>query len=268
MEVVIFTFAAIASVAGGVGVIGSRLPVRNALSLLLVLGSLAVTYLLLAAQFVAVLQVIVYAGAIVVLFLFVIMLRHKQLGEMSPDRLRWQGPVGLVLAAAFLTLILLTIRFGVAAPPAPAPACVAIRSGLRDPAGGYHRRGGHRSAGRPDDGCGGAIRRHAGGRVAAMTVPISAYLALSALLFVLGITGVLLRRNALVVFMSIELMLNAVNLTFVAFARQLLAIEGQLAVFFVVLVAAVEVVVGLAIIIAIFRARDTVDIDDVDLLRG
>src|SRR2546430_17527755 len=122
MEVVISTFAAIASVAGGVGLIGSRLPVRNAFSLLLVLGSLAVTYLLLAAQFVAVLQVIVYAGAIVVLFLFVIMLLHKQLGEMSPDRLRWQGPVGLVLAAAFLTLILLTIRFGVAAPTAPAPA--------------------------------------------------------------------------------------------------------------------------------------------------
>ena len=101
-----------------------------------------------------------------------------------------------------------------------------------------------------------------------MTVPISAYLVLSALLFVLGITGVLLRRNALVVFMSVELMLNAVNLTFVAFARQLAALEGQVAVFFVVVVAAVEVVVGLAIIIAIFRTRDTVDIDDVDLLRG
>ncbi len=101
-----------------------------------------------------------------------------------------------------------------------------------------------------------------------MSVPLEAYLALSALLFVLGTTGVLLRRNALVVFMSIELMLNAVNLTFVAFARQRLAIEGQLAVFFVVVVAAVEVVVGLAILIAIFRTRDTVDIDDVDLLRG
>ena len=122
MELIVFIFAAIASVAGGVGVIGSRLPVRNALSLLLVLGSLAVTYLLLAAQFVAVLQVIVYAGAIVVLFLFVIMLLHKQLGKMSPDRLRWQGPAGLVLAAAFLTLILLTIRLGAAAPTAPAPA--------------------------------------------------------------------------------------------------------------------------------------------------
>jgi NADH-quinone oxidoreductase subunit K len=101
-----------------------------------------------------------------------------------------------------------------------------------------------------------------------MTVPISAYLALGALLFVLGIAGVLLRRSALVVFMSIELMLNAVNLTFVAFARQLGRLEGQVAVFFVLVVAAVEVVVGLAIIIAIFRTRTTVDIDDVDLLRG
>lgn len=101
-----------------------------------------------------------------------------------------------------------------------------------------------------------------------MTVPVSYYLALSAVLFTLGLVGVLVRRNALVVFMSIELMLNAVNLTFVAFARQLAAIEGQVAVFFVIVIAAVEVVVGLAIIIAIFRTRDTVDIDDVDLLRG
>lgn len=101
-----------------------------------------------------------------------------------------------------------------------------------------------------------------------MTIPVSAYLAVSALLFALGMAGVLLRRNALVVFMSVELMLNAVNLTFVAFARQLAVMAGQVAVFFVVVVAAVEVVVGLAIIITIFRTRDTVDIDDVDLLRG
>lgn len=101
-----------------------------------------------------------------------------------------------------------------------------------------------------------------------MTIPVSAYLTISALLFTLGMAGVLLRRNALVVFMSVELMLNAVNLTFVAFARQLAVTAGQVAVFFVVVVAAVEVVVGLAIIITIFRTRDTVDIDDVDLLRG
>lgn len=101
-----------------------------------------------------------------------------------------------------------------------------------------------------------------------MTVPPGAYFALSAALFTLGVAGVLVRRNALVIFMSIELMLNSVNLTFVAFARQLGRIEGQVTVFFVMVIAAVEVVVGLAIIIAIFRARDTVDIDDVDLLRG
>lgn len=101
-----------------------------------------------------------------------------------------------------------------------------------------------------------------------MTVPAGAYLVLSAVLFTMGTCGVLVRRNALVVFMSIELMLNAVNLSFVAFARQLGSLEGQVTVFFVIVVAAVEVVVGLAIIIAIFRSRETVDVDDVDLLRG
>jgi NADH-quinone oxidoreductase subunit K len=99
-------------------------------------------------------------------------------------------------------------------------------------------------------------------------VPASAYLALSAVLFTLGAVGVLLRRNALIVFMSIEVMLNSVNLAFVAFARQHASIDGQIAVFFVLVVAAVEVVVGLALIVNIFRARETVDVDDVDLLRG
>lgn len=99
-------------------------------------------------------------------------------------------------------------------------------------------------------------------------IPAQYYLTVSATLFTMGMVGVLVRRNALVIFMSIELMLNSVNLTFVAFARQLASIEGQVAVFFVIVIAAVEVVVGLAIIIAIFRQRSTVDIDDVDLLRG
>jgi len=101
-----------------------------------------------------------------------------------------------------------------------------------------------------------------------MSVPIPYYLALSALLFTMGVVGVLVRRNALVIFMSIELMLNSVNLTFVAFARQFGTVEGQVMVFFVMVIAAVEVVVGLSIIIAIFRTRGTMDIDDVDLLRG
>jgi NADH-quinone oxidoreductase subunit K len=99
-------------------------------------------------------------------------------------------------------------------------------------------------------------------------VPSSAFLALSAVLFTTGALGVLIRRNALIVFMSVELMLNSVNLAFVTFARQHLSVEGQVAVFFVLVVAAVEVVVGLALIVDIFRTRETTNIDDVDLLRG
>lgn len=99
-------------------------------------------------------------------------------------------------------------------------------------------------------------------------VPLAYYLVLSAVLFAVGMTGVLVRRNALIVFMSIELMLNSVNLTFVALSRSLSSIDGQLAVFFTIVVAGVEVVVGLAIIVEIFRSRASVNVDDVDLLRG
>ncbi len=101
-----------------------------------------------------------------------------------------------------------------------------------------------------------------------MSVPPDAYLVLSAVLFSIGTLGVLLRRNALILFMSIELMLNAVNLAFITFARLWGDVSGQVIVFFVLVVAAAEVVVGLAIIVNIFRTRETVDIDDVDLLRG
>ncbi len=101
-----------------------------------------------------------------------------------------------------------------------------------------------------------------------MAVPAPYHLALSALLFTLGMVGVLVRRSALIVFMSIELMLNAVNLSLVTFARLWGNGDGQVLVFFVLVVAAVEVVIGLAIIVDIFRSRQTVDIDKVDLLRG
>jgi NADH-quinone oxidoreductase subunit K len=101
-----------------------------------------------------------------------------------------------------------------------------------------------------------------------VTVPAAYHLGLSALLFSLGIVGVLVRRSALVVFMSVELMLNAVNLTLVTFSRVHGTVDGQILVFFVLVVAAAEVVIGLAIILDIFRSRETVDIDDVDLLRG
>ncbi len=100
-----------------------------------------------------------------------------------------------------------------------------------------------------------------------MTVPASWYLVLATLLFAIGGLGVLIRRNLIVMFMSIELMLNAVNLAFVALARQEHAMDGQVMVFFVMTVAAAEAAVGLAIILAVFRHRETVNADEVNLLR-
>jgi NADH-quinone oxidoreductase subunit K len=99
-------------------------------------------------------------------------------------------------------------------------------------------------------------------------VPISYYFALSAILFALGALGVLLRRNAIIIFMSVELMLNAANLLFVAFARMYEALQGQIYVFFVIAVAAAEVAVGLAIIVAIFRTKKSIDIDEMSSLKG
>ncbi len=111
-------------------------------------------------------------------------------------------------------------------------------------------------------------------------VPLAAYLALGLFMFTVGVVGVIVRRSPIVIFMCIELMLNAVNLTFLAFARysivnpgtselaQRSAVAGQMMVIFVMAVAAAEVAVGLGIIMAIFRLRENIDIDEMNLLRG
>ena len=98
-------------------------------------------------------------------------------------------------------------------------------------------------------------------------IPLAWYLILSAVLFCMGVAGFLIKRNLITVFMSIELMLNAVNLSFVTFAHQWHAVKGQIFVFFVMMVAAAEAAVGLAIIIAIFRTRNTLAVDRVDLMK-
>lgn len=100
-----------------------------------------------------------------------------------------------------------------------------------------------------------------------MEIPLSYYLLLSGILFSIGVIGVLTRRNAIVIFMSIELMLNAVNLTLVAFSKQLNALDGQIFVFFVMVVAAAEVAVGLALIVAIFRLKDSVYVDEINIMK-
>ena len=98
-------------------------------------------------------------------------------------------------------------------------------------------------------------------------VPLDHYLILSAVVFAIGVIGVLVRRNLIVVLMSIELMLNAVNLTFIAFSRYLGSMQGQVIVFFVMAVAAAEAVIGLAIIIAVFRHRRSLDPQEMQLLK-
>jgi NADH-quinone oxidoreductase subunit K len=98
-------------------------------------------------------------------------------------------------------------------------------------------------------------------------IPIEYYLVLSAFMFITGVIGVLTRKNAIIVFMSIELMLNSANLTFVTFSSYLGNVTGQLFVFFVMTVAAAEAAVGLAIIIALFRNKQTVSIDEINILK-
>lgn len=98
-------------------------------------------------------------------------------------------------------------------------------------------------------------------------VPVENYLILSGILFAIGVIGVLTRRNVIIIFMCIELMLNAVNLTFVAFARYFNDMSGHVFVFMVMTVAAAEAAVGLAIIIAIFRNKETVDVDEINIMK-
>jgi NADH-quinone oxidoreductase subunit K len=99
-------------------------------------------------------------------------------------------------------------------------------------------------------------------------VSLDWYILLSAILFTIGAVGVLTRRNAIIIFMSVELMLNAANLAFVAFARQFGDLNGQVLTFFVITVAAAEVAVGLALIVAIFRSKDSINVDEINLLKG
>jgi len=99
-------------------------------------------------------------------------------------------------------------------------------------------------------------------------VTIDWYIALSSILFVIGALGVLLRRNTIIIFMSIEMMLNSANLAFVAFARHLGDLDGQVLVFFVITVAAAEVAIGLALIVTIFRSKKSINIDDINLMKG
>ena len=99
-------------------------------------------------------------------------------------------------------------------------------------------------------------------------LPVTYYLGLSIILFTIGALGVLIRRNAIVIFMSVELMLNAANLAFVAYARYWQSMNGQIFVFFIMTVSAAEVAIGLALIVTIFRTKASIDVDQISSLKG
>jgi NADH-quinone oxidoreductase subunit K len=99
-------------------------------------------------------------------------------------------------------------------------------------------------------------------------ITVTHYIALSAVLFLIGVIGVLIRRNAILIFMSVELMLNAANLAFVAFARHFDRLDGQIISFFVMTVAAAEVAVGLALIVTIFKTKRSIDVDEISSMKG
>ena len=242
----------------------SRNPVTSAMFLVLTIVSLAGLFVLLHAFFLAAVQVLVYAGAVMVLFLFVIMLLDLKAEERR--KIKTLGIVGgLVSVGAILAIFLSSLLQG--------PA--RCRPNRRTLEGGTVRSAKLLFTPIPAavrDRLGAAARRD-GGRGAAqqegpeMNVGLEHYLVVSVLLFCLGLLGVIVRRNLLVIYMSLELMLNAANLALVAFSRFTDNLDGQVFVFFIITVAAAEVAVGLALIVALYRKRQTAHVEDLTTLK-
>ena len=269
---------------------------HSALFLVLTLVSVAVFFLQENAELLAAVQIIVYASAIVVLFLFVIMLLGVDREEALDDPIKYQRPAAFALGALLLAEVVFLAGHDWATGAKTARG-VPLKGGAPSPAG---------TTATTSSACarvlftdflwpfeitaallviavvGAVVLRpplRAAGRgqprggddpvsLGVLVVTDSYYLVLAALIFTIGAIGLLVRRNVIVMFMCVELMLNAANLTFVAFAHQLNDAAGQVIVFFTLVVAAAEVAVGLAIIVAIFRRRKGATADDVRALRG
>src|SRR5882762_7722943 len=291
---VFYAFAAVLLVSATL-VITSRNPVHSALFLVLAFFTAAGTWLLLRAEFLAIALVVVYVGAVMVLFLFVVMML-----DINIERLRegfWRNlPLALVVGGVlvFEMIAVLANRIYGARPRELPPGysntkelgrpvhrlCLCLRDRRGDPAGGDHR--GDRpdpapAQGPPLPGPVAAGRSPARGareagfhaRRERMTVTLSHYLVLGALLFAVSVVGIFMnRRNIIILLMALELMLLAVNLNFVAFSHFLGDVAGQVFVFFILTVAAAESAIGLAILVVLFRNLNTIDVEDLDSLKG
>ena len=264
---VAFYILAVAMAVAAIGVVRSQNVVHAALYLVVVLAGAAAQYILLAAEFVAWVQVLIYIGAIIILFLFGIMLTRAPMGNQGGSLDNTQR-----IAAAVVSLFV----FGVIT-----ALLVDAYGGKEIKLEGQARRARQHQHDRLVDlpRLSGALRgrvhappRRLGrcrrDRAEGLTVSLNSYLILSAFLFCTGIYGVLARKNAVLVLMSIELMLNAVNINLVAFSAFRGNISGQVFALFVITIAAAEVGVGLAIVLLIYRNEHTSDLDEVDQLKG
>ena len=307
-EQVLFWFLAAAIIGGAIFTMTRRNPVTAVMSLVGTFFALAALYATLSAHFLAIIQVLVYAGAIMVLFIFVVMILNRE--EATPVTMRglFIRSVG-VLSALYLVLVFFRIvgTSSVAGPPPSVPETFGTVSSIGDmlfrdflypfeaisllllvaivggvvvsrshKQGGRRRAGGRGAQGGPADGARRlpGRRRRAGSRAAGRSggegitdMPTHYYLTLSFVLFLIGTGGVLLRRNALIVLMGIELQLNAGNLAMLAFSRGLGDQKGHVFAFLIIALAAAEAAVGLAILVGLFRSRQTINLDEASLMK-
>src|SRR5258708_5471355 len=240
METAVFSVFALLALGSSVVVIAHKSPIYSTLSLVLTLFSVAVLFVLLGAPFIATLQLVIYTGAILVLFLFVIMLLNIGRDEGIPGGHRVQLVTAIAGALVLAGMLALLLRHAVGGGPhARLTEEMVSLSGLAQEL------------------------------FTAYLLPfeIVGLLLLVAVIAATGTIGALTRRNGISIFLSIEVMLNAANLALVAYSRQLDQRTGQILVFFVLAVAAAEAAVGLALFIAVYRQRRTIDVNRMNLMR-
>ena len=278
LEAVCFYAFAALLLAAAVAVVLHPQPIYSVLSLLVVMFCLASLFVMLHAYFVAALQMLLYAGAVLVLFLFVIMLLNLEPEALARTRrltLRTVGPVAALWL--FILLARIATHAGMDLPLAAAPASLGTveatgRALLTTYAIPFELTSflilaaiiGAVTLGKQESSRSTPSRRHA---ITAQMIPLTHYLIVSALLFAIGIAGIMMRRNVLMILLCIELMFNAANLAFVAYARAWGDVGGQVIVFFVITVAAAEITVGLAIAILLSRRLKTLNADEIRLLK-
>ena len=290
-------------------VISARNPVHSVLFLILAFFNAAGLFVLLGAEFLAMILVIVYVGAVAVLFLFVVMMLDINFVELRQGFLQYL-PIGALIGLVLLVELVLVFGAWALAPdigaaaaaPMPAPAQLtntaalgraalhALRlrlpGGRPDPAGRHDRRDradAPLARGRPAPEDQPTSRRVAattsveivkvrprrGSVTRCCEIGLAHYLTVAAILFTLGIFGIFLnRKNVIIILMSIELMLLAVNINFVAFSSFLGDLVGQVFAMFVLTVAAAEAAIGLAILVVYFRNRGTIAVEDINLMKG